>query len=218
MSGTVKVVIVDDEALIRAGLATILSAHPKIEVVGQAPDGKAGIELVRRVAPDVVLMDVQMPVMDGLAATKTIVADPTCRTAVVVLTTFHRADYLMEALRGGASGFLLKTDSPEHLSAAVLAAAAGDGLLSPEVTREVIARATASQRPAAAEPTYPPLTEREVEVMGLVSHGMNNDEIAQHLVIGRNTVKTHVSNLLTKLNLRDRVQIVIYAYDHGYAG
>ncbi|MCL2090382.1 MAG: response regulator transcription factor [Micrococcales bacterium] len=214
----VRVVVVDDEAMIRAGLAVILSTFDRIEVVGEAADGQAGVDLVRQVQPDVVLMDVQMPVLDGLAATRAIVADPRCHAAVIVLTTFHREDYLLAALQAGACGFLLKTDGPEHLSTAVLAAAAGDGLLSPEVTREVIARAVSAWSVPATDLTHPSLTEREVEVLRLVARGLSNDEIAAELFISRTTVKTHVSNLLAKLSLRDRVQIVLYAYEHGYAG
>lgn len=221
----VRVVIVDDEALMRAGLAVILSSFDQIEVVGQAADGQAGLDLVRQVQPDVVLMDVQMPVLDGLAATRAIVADPQCHAAVIMLTTFHREDYLQAALQAGACGFLLKTDGPEHLSTAVLAAAAGDGLLSPEVTRAVIARAVVGWPVApgtgaqarGAYPPHPALTEREIEVLRLVARGLSNDEIAAELVVARTTVKTHVSNLLAKLSLRDRVQVVRYAYEHGYA-
>ncbi|MCL2423531.1 MAG: response regulator transcription factor [Micrococcales bacterium] len=213
-----RVVVVDDEALIRAGLVTILSTFGRIEVVGQAADGQAGVDLVRRVQPDVVLMDVQMPVLDGLAATRAVVDDPRCHAAVIVLTTFHREDYLVAALRAGACGFLLKTDGTEHFSAAVFAAAAGDGLLSPEVTRDVIALAAASHVVPTPDLTHPPLTERETEVLRLVARGLSNHEIATELYVSRTTVKTHVSNIFTKLSLRNRVQAVIYAYEHGYVG
>ncbi len=220
MTPTVRVVLVDDQALLRAGIGTILSADPRIEVVGEAGTGAQAVEVVRSTRPDVVCMDVQMPDMDGLEATRRIVADPDVHAAVVVLTTFNREDYLVEALRAGAVGYLLKTSRPEQLTDAVLSAAAGEGLLSPEVTRAVIARAVA-ERPAAS-PRVPshvvPLTEREHEVLAAVARGLNNDEIAAELVVSRATVKTHVSNVLAKLGLRDRVQAVVYAHEHGLAG
>lgn len=219
MTATVRVVLVDDQALLRAGIGTILSAHPGIEVVGEAGTGAQAIDVVRQTRPDVVCMDVQMPDMDGLEATRRIVADPQVRAAVVVLTTFNREDYLVEALHAGAVGYLLKTSRPEQLTEAVLSAAAGEGLLSPEVTRAVIARAVAERRPTRPAPrTVVPLTEREQEVLALVARGLNNDEIAAELVVSRATVKTHVSNLLAKLGLRDRVQAVVYAHEHGLAG
>lgn len=219
MTATVRVVLVDDQALLRAGIGTILSAHPQIEVVGEAGTGSQALEVVRATRPDVVCMDVQMPDMDGLEATRRIVADPQLTAAVVVLTTFNREDYLVEALRAGAVGYLLKTSRPEQLTEAVLSAAAGEGLLSPEVTRAVIARAVAGRAPARTAPQpVVPLTERESEVLTLVARGLNNDEIAAELVVSRATVKTHVSNLLAKLGLRDRVQAVVYAHEHGLAG
>ncbi|GIG38685.1 response regulator [Cellulomonas phragmiteti] len=219
MTGTVRVVLVDDQALLRAGIGTILSAHPDIEVVGEAGTGAQALEVVRATRPDVVCMDVQMPDMDGLEATRRIVADPDLLAAVVVLTTFNREDYLVEALRAGAVGYLLKTSRPEQLTDAVLSAAAGEGLLSPEVTRAVIARAVAERAPARLAPQpVVPLTDREQEVLTLVARGLNNDEIAAELVVSRATVKTHVSNLLAKLGLRDRVQAVVYAHEHGLAG
>ncbi|KSW23714.1 response regulator transcription factor [Cellulomonas sp. B6] len=219
MTGPVRVVLVDDQALLRAGIGTILSAHPGIEVVGEAGTGAEAVDLVRATRPDVVCMDVQMPDMDGLEATRRLVADPDVLAAVVILTTFNREDYLVEALRAGAVGYLLKTSRPEQLTDAVLRAAAGEGLLAPEVTRAVIARAV-QDRPATrpAPEQVVPLTEREGEVLVLVARGLNNDEIAAELVVSRATVKTHVSNLLAKLGLRDRVQAVVYAHEHGLAG
>ncbi|ADG73767.1 two component transcriptional regulator, LuxR family [Cellulomonas flavigena DSM 20109] len=219
MTATVRVVLVDDQALLRAGIATILSAHPGIDVVGEAGTGAQALDVVRATRPDVVCMDVQMPDMDGLEATRRIVADPGLHAAVVVLTTFNREDYLVEALHAGAVGYLLKTSRPEQLTEAVLSAAAGEGLLSPEVTRAVIARAVAERRPARPAPQpVVPLTEREQDVLALVARGLNNDEIAAELVVSRATVKTHVSNLLAKLGLRDRVQAVVYAHEHGLTG
>ncbi|QGQ20164.1 response regulator [Cellulomonas sp. JZ18] len=219
MGERVRVVLVDDQALLRAGIGTILSAHPDLEVVGEASTGTEALEVVRATRPDVVCMDVQMPDMDGLEATRRIVADPDVHAAVVVLTTFNREDYLLEALRAGAVGYLLKTSRPEQLHEAVLSAAAGEGLLAPEVTRAVIARAVDARPPApATSAPLVPLTERETEVLVLVARGLNNDEIAAELVVSRATVKTHVSNVLAKLGLRDRVQAVVYAHEHGLVG
>jgi DNA-binding NarL/FixJ family response regulator len=219
----VRVLLADDQALLRAGLATILGASPDIEVVGQAGTGREAVELARALRPDVVCMDVQMPEMDGLEATRRIVADPDVTAGVLVLTTFNRDDYLLESLQAGAAGFLLKNSRPEQLADAVRAVAAGDALLSPEVTRSVIARAmtagSAPGRSGSAAPggsgSAPGLTERELEVLRLVARGLSNDEIAAELVLGRATVKTHVSNVLTKLGLRDRVQAVVYAFENG---
>lgn len=223
----VRVLLADDQALLRAGLATILGAAADLEVVGQAGTGREAVDLARALRPDVVCMDVQMPEMDGLEATRQIVADPGISAGVLVLTTFNRDDYLLESLQAGAAGFLLKNSRPEQLADAVRAVAAGDALLSPEVTRAVIARAMSAgsapgMRTTAAE-TAPGgdaavaagLTERETEVLRLVARGLSNDEIAAELVLGRATVKTHVSNVLMKLGLRDRVQAVVFAYRHG---
>lgn len=218
---TVRVVLVDDHALMREGIRTILSAQDDLEVVGEASDGESAVELVPTVDADVVCMDVEMPGMGGLEATRRLVADPAVTARVLVLTTFEREDYLLAALEAGASGFVLKNARPEQLVDAVRAIAAGDSLLSPEVTRAVIERAvagaaaTASATPA---PTLPEgLTDREVEVLRLLAQGLSNDEIAERLVVGRATVKTHVSNVLLKLGLRDRVQAVVFAHRHGLA-
>ena len=211
----VRVVLVDDQALLRAGIGTILQADPRIEVVGEAGDGAEAVAVVREQRPDVVCMDVQMPDMDGLEATRRIVADPDLHAAVVMLTTFNRDDYLVEALTAGAVGYLLKTSRPEQLTDAVLRAAAGEGLLAPEVTRAVIARAVEDRRTPLTGGPVVPLTEREEEVLALVARGLNNDEIAAELVVSRATVKTHVSNLLAKLGVRDRVQAVVWAHEHG---
>lgn len=231
----VRVVLVDDQPLLREGIATILDAQPGIAVVGQAATGAEALEVVAATEPDVVCMDVEMPGMDGLEATRRIIASTPEAPRILVLTTFNRDDYLLAALRAGASGFLLKTTRPEQLADAIRSVAAGDALLSPEVTRAVIERAVDSGELAAPAggpgrvrgpggsvpargPLAPGLTDREAEVLRLVATGMSNDEIAADLVIGRATVKTHVSNVLMKLHLRDRVQAVAYAYRHGIVG
>ncbi|ACQ81272.1 two component transcriptional regulator, LuxR family [Beutenbergia cavernae DSM 12333] len=216
----VRIVLVDDQVLLREGIATILGAQPGLEVVGQAGSGAEALDVVAGTQPDVVCMDVEMPGMDGIEATRRIVADPRSHARVLVLTTFNRDDYLHAALAAGASGFLLKTSRPDQLAAAVRSVAAGDALLSPEVTRAVIERAVAREAgpPPAPSPAAQALTERELVVLRLLARGLNNDEIAAELVVGRATVKTHVSNVLAKLQLRDRVQAVAYAYRHGLAG
>ena len=210
----IRVLIVDDQQLVRSGFRLILEAEDDLTVVGEAADGAEAVELARRSSPDVVLMDVQMPVMDGLAATRTITGGAT-GPAVVILTTFDRDDYVFEALRAGAAGFLLKNAPPERLVEAVRIVAAGDGLLAPEVTRRVIAEL--ARRPSTPDPAgvLAPLTDREREVLTLVAAGMSNAEIGAALYLGEATVKTHVSNMLLKLRLRDRVQAVILAYECG---
>lgn len=220
----VRVVLVDDHALMRQGISTILSAQPDIEVVGEASSGEEALELVPRVRPDVVCMDVEMPGMGGLEATKRLVADPAVEAFVLMLTTFEREDYLLAALDAGASGFLLKNTRPENLIQGVRSIAAGDALLAPELTRAVIRRAVTPGTATGSIPTtlagvFPEiLTEREAEVLVLMAEGLSNDEIAERLVVGRSTVKTHVSNVLMKLALRDRVQAVAFAYRHGLVG
>ncbi len=206
--------IVDDHAMVRSGFAMVLSAEDDIEVVGEAADGLQAIERARETRPDVVLMDVQMPHMDGIEATRHLVADDLGH--VVIVTTFDRDDYIFDALRAGASGFLLKNAGPEQLLDAVRAAGRGHALLAPEVTRRVIARMAGDRpadRPAPAELAR--LTAREHEVLVLLGRGLSNGEIAAELVLGEATVKTHVSNVLAKLHLRDRVQAVVYAYEAG---
>jgi DNA-binding NarL/FixJ family response regulator len=226
-AGGVRVVLVDDHALMRQGIRTILSLQAGIEVVGEASSGEEAVEVVARTRPDVVCMDVEMPGIGGLEATRRILAEPGATVQVLVLTTFEREDYLLAALEAGASGFLLKNSPPERLVAGVRAIAAGDALLAPELTRAVIERAVARERertPLAQPPvghgaqsgTAPEnLTARETEVLRLLAQGLSNDEIAELLVVGRATVKTHVSNVLTKLSLRDRVQAVAFAYRSG---
>ncbi|POH63306.1 DNA-binding response regulator [Cryobacterium zongtaii] len=231
MSAPIRVLLVDDQALVRAGFRIILESEPGIVVVGEAMDGAAAIRQAAALQPDVICMDVQMPGMDGLTATRAIVADPTSRAAVLVLTTFDREDYLFAALQHGASGFLLKNASPESLVEAVQVLARGDALLSPEITRRVIARfagtfsdsaPAAAPDAAAAHGAHRPepaavgmLTEREREVFELIALGLANAEIAGRLYLGEATVKTHVSKVLQKLDLRDRIQAVVYAYEHG---
>ncbi|MBF4588960.1 response regulator transcription factor [Curtobacterium sp. VKM Ac-1395] len=242
----VRVVLADDQVLVRAGFRVILESEPGISVVGEAADGAAAVDAVLTHRPDVVCLDVQMPGVDGIEAARRIAAleDP---PAVLVLTTFDNDDTLFQALDAGASGFLLKNASPEQLVDAVLTVAAGDALLAPDVTRRVISRATAgasagstagaaaaaaaaaassasasaSVSPAASAPdvaepcVVPGLTERETEVLQLLGRGLSNAEIAGLLFVGDATVKTHVSNVLQKLQLRDRVQAVVWAYEHG---
>lgn len=217
----IRVVLVDDHSLMRQGISTILSAQPDLDVVGEASSGEEALEVVRLARPDVVCMDVEMPGIGGLEATRRLVADPEVTAHILMLTTFEREDYLLAALDAGASGFLLKNARPEQLVDGVRAIAAGEALLAPELTRAVIERAVARDR--ASVTTTPgvipeELTDREVEVLRLMAEGLSNDEIAQTLVIGRATVKTHVSNVLMKLDLRDRVQAVAFAYRSGLVG
>ena len=219
----IRVVLVDDHALMRQGISTILSAQADIEVVGEASSGEEALEVVRLVRPDVVCMDVEMPGIGGLEATRQLVSDTDVTAHILMLTTFEREDYLLAALDAGASGFLLKNARPEHLVDGVRSIAAGEALLAPELTRAVIERAVARDRAestATASISVIPdeLTEREVEVLRLMAEGLSNDEIAAALVIGRATVKTHVSNVLMKLSLRDRVQAVAFAYRSGLVG
>lgn len=220
------IVLADDQELVRAGFRVILESEPGLRVVGEAADGAQAVDAVVRLRPDVVCLDVQMPGVDGLEAARRIAAldDP---PAVLVLTTFDHDDALFQALEAGASGFLLKNASPERLIEAVRTVAAGDALLAPDVTRRVISRATAtpslgsSRRPvasASAAVTAAGLTERETEVLRLLARGLSNAEIARELFVGDATVKTHVSNVLQKLALRDRIQAVVWAFEQGVAG
>ncbi len=211
-----RVLIVEDDALMRAGLRGILEREAALEVVGEAQDGREALAHARRTRPDVVLMDIRMPGMDGISATREVLA-ALPETRVMILTTFEQDDYIFGALRAGASGFLLKRTRPEELVAAIHTVAAGDSLLSPSVTSRVIARM--AQRPeVGAEGGAERLTTREREVLRLVARGLSNAEIAAELVIEESTVKTHTKRLVSKLGLRDRVQVVIYAYEHGLAG
>lgn len=217
---TTRVIIVDDQAMVRAGFAALLAAQSDIDVVGEAPDGRQGIEVSRSSHPDVVLMDVRMPEMDGLEAARQLLAPPPGvihRPKVLMLTTFDVDDYVYEALRAGASGFLLKDAPPADLISAVRIVAQGDALLAPSVTRRLIAD-FARQRPA---PRRDPalrlrgLTPRETEVLELIARGLSNAEIAAALVLAEQTVKSHIGRVLAKLGLRDRAQAVIFAYESG---
>ena len=211
----VRVLLVDDDDLMRAGLTAVLSSDESIDVVGEAPDGRAAVDRAIELRPDVVLMDVRMPGLDGIAATRELLAvSPDVR--VVVLTTFEQDDYIFGALSAGASGFLLKRTRPEELIAAIHTVAAGDSLLSPSVTRTVIQRVAGQPAPdAAAEARLDELTARERDVLELIARGLSNGEIAATLVIEESTVKTHVRHILRKLRLRDRVQAVIFGYESG---
>jgi DNA-binding NarL/FixJ family response regulator len=215
----IRVLVCDDQALVRTGFVTILDAQDDLEVVGEAADGRAAVALARRLRPDVVVMDIRMPVLDGIEATRQLagpgVAEPV-RTLVV--TTFNLDEYVFAALRAGASGFLLKDATPQQLIAGVRTVAAGEALLAPAVTRQLIGRFGTRVRPAepqvSAERVLAP---RELEVLRLIATGLSNAEIAATLVISAETVKTYVSRILTKLDLRDRVQAVVYAYRNGLA-
>jgi DNA-binding NarL/FixJ family response regulator len=213
----VRVLLVDDDDLMRAGLRSVLSSDETIDVVGEAGDGRDAVECVRKLGPDVVLMDVRMPNLDGIAATREVL-DARPEAKVVILTTFEEDDYIFGALRAGASGFLLKRTSPEDLIGGLHTVAAGDSLLSPSVTRRVVERMAgqpAAAPDAAASARLQELTPREREVLELVARGLSNSEIAAAFVIEESTVKTHVKRILMKLRLRDRVQAVIFAYESG---
>ena len=214
----IRVAVADDQHLVRAGLRAMLDNVDDIMLVGEAADGRAAVDLARRDRPDVLLMDVRMPVMDGIEATRRIVADPaTSGVKVVVLTTFDVDEYVYGALRAGASGFLLKDAPPEQVFAAVRVVAAGDALIDPTVTRRLIAEF--ARRPNAAQPRPLPglthLTERETEVLALVGRGLSNAEIAARLVVSHATAKTHVARIFAKLQARDRAQLVVLAYESG---
>jgi DNA-binding NarL/FixJ family response regulator len=216
----ISVLLADDQALVRAGFRALLNAEPDIRVVAEAADGLEAVRQAQATRPDVVLMDIRMPGVDGLEATKQIAADPgLAGTRVVILTTFELDEYVFEALRTGASGFLVKDTEPVELLRGVRAVAAGDALLSPSVTRRVIGQfavAPGQSRPAASPPSeLEQLTDREREVLVLVAEGLSNDEIAARLVISPATAKTHVSRTMNKLGARDRAQLVVMAYEGG---
>jgi DNA-binding NarL/FixJ family response regulator len=211
----IRVLLVDDDDLMRAGLRAVLSSDETVEVVGEAGSGRAAVEQVRSLRPDLVLMDVRMPDLDGISATREVLAaSPDVK--VVILTTFEQDDYIFGALNAGASGFLLKRTGPEELLAAIQTVAAGDSLLSPSVTRTVIDRMARQPTPElGAARLLDDLTPREREVLSLLARGLSNSEIASELVIEESTAKTHVRRILMKLRLRDRIQAVIFAYESG---
>ena len=212
---SIRVAIADDEGVVRGGLRMILEAETDIEVVGDADDGRQGIELVRLARPDVALFDIRMPNLDGIAAARTLTGEGT-DTRIVMLTTFDQDEYLYEALRAGTSGFLLKAAPPEQIVAAVRTVAAGDALLAPSVTRRVIeAFAERGPPPKALATSLEELTARELEVLSHLARGESNAEIARAFVVEESTVKTHVARVLMKLGLRDRVQAVVFAYESG---
>ncbi|SNQ48835.1 Uncharacterized transcriptional regulatory protein YxjL [Frankia canadensis] len=212
----IRVVIADDQPLVRLGLRVLIETEDDLELVGEAEDGRAAVDVVRATRPDVALLDIRMPVLDGLAALRAIVAEPDLAgTRVVMVTTFEVDEYVFAALRGGASGFLLKDAEAADLLRAIRVVAAGDSLLSPTVTRLVIE--TFARRPTLDAPDLRGLTEREREVMGLVGRGLSNDEIAAHLVISPATARTHVSRVMVKLAARDRAQLAVLAGQAGLA-
>jgi DNA-binding NarL/FixJ family response regulator len=213
---TIRVAVVDDQALMRDGFTLILEAQPDLEVVGDADNGRSGVDLCRRTRPDVVLMDIRMPVMDGIEATRLISSDETLDTKVLVLTTFDLDEYVYAALRAGASGYLLKDTPAKELVAAVRVIAQGEALLSPSVTRRLIEEFARQPEPETVTISLPDdLTDREREALELLAQGLSNREIATRMYISEATAKTHVSRLLTKLGVRDRVQAVVLAYESG---
>ena len=211
----IRVLIADDQAVVRGGLRMILEAQEDIEVVGEAADGAEALEQMRTLDPDVALMDIRMPALDGIEATRR-VAHTGAGTRVLVLTTYGMDEYVYDALKAGAAGFLVKTDSPERLVDAVRVVASGEALLAPDVTRRLIDGFVAGRRPnAPAPPELEELTARELEVLTLIARGQSNAEIAGRLFVSEGTVKTHVARVLSKLGLRDRVQAVVFAYECG---
>jgi RNA polymerase sigma factor (sigma-70 family) len=212
----IRLLLADDQALVRAGFRALLDAEPDVEVVGEASHGREAVELARALVPDVVLMDVRMPELDGLATTRAIADDEALAAVhIVILTTFEQDEYVFEALRAGASGFLVKDTEPADLVRAVRAVAAGDALLSPGVTRRLIEEYASHAKGSDVAPALDELTEREREVMALVAEGLSNEEIAQKLFVSPATAKTHVSRAMVKLRARDRAQLVVFAYESG---
>lgn len=212
----IRVLLVDDQALLRAGFRALIEAEDDLEVVGEAGDGEAAVAAARETRPDVVLMDVRMPKVDGLEATRQISTDPLLTdTRVIILTTFELDEYVFDALRNGASGFLLKDTEPVDLLAGIRVVASGDALMSPSVTRRLIAEFASRSRPAASTDVLDVLTEREREIVGLVGEGLTNAEIAERLFVSPATAKTHVSRAMTKLQVRDRAHLVVVAYETG---
>ncbi|MEU0932495.1 response regulator transcription factor [Embleya sp. NPDC005971] len=221
MTDPIRVLVADDQALLRGALHLLIDAAPDLTAVGEATDGAHALDLVRETRPDVVLMDIRMPGVDGLEATRRITASPdTCASRVLILTTFDLDEYVYAALRAGASGFLLKETPPAELLTAIRVVAAGDALIAPSVTRRLIAEFANRPEPAQRPHTGPDagLTDREREVLALIGRGLSNTEIAAHLHVSPSTVKTHVGRLLMKLGARDRAQLVIVAYETGLVG
>jgi DNA-binding NarL/FixJ family response regulator len=215
-AATIRVLLADDQVLVRAGFKSLLDAQPGIEVVGEASDGEEAVRLARELVPGVVLMDIRMPGMDGLEATRQIAADQRLDgVKIVILTTFDLDEYVFEAIRVGASGFLVKDTEPVELIHGVRAVAQGDALLSPGVTRRLIAEFAARAKEPMPATELDVLTDREREVMGLVGAGLSNEQIAERLVVSPATAKTHVSRAMVKLNARDRAQLVVFAYESG---
>jgi DNA-binding NarL/FixJ family response regulator len=212
---TIRVLIADDQQLVRSGFRMILESEQDVEVVAEAADGQQAVSEARRARPDVALMDLRMPVMDGIAATAAIVGDAELPTRVLVVTTFDTDEHVYAALQAGASGFLLKDAPPDELASAVRLIAAGEALLAPSVTRRVIEEFARVSHDPGARAALHDLTERELDVLRLVARGLSNTEIADRLVIGKTTVKTHVGNILMKLDVRDRAQAVVAAYESG---
>src|SRR5215212_9671098 len=210
---SISVLIADDQELVRTGFRAILGPEPDIEVVGEAGDGRQAIDAAGRLSPDVVLMDIRMPGLDGLAATRRIVTGPNSKPRVLILTTFDLDEYVFEALRSGASGFMLKDNPADQLITAIRVVAEGEALLAPQITRRLISQFTRSRPSTAMPEQLQTLTERETEVLKLVGRGLSNSEIAGELHVAETTVRTHVGHLLTKLGLRDRVQAVVLAYE-----
>ncbi|MBT2469582.1 response regulator transcription factor [Streptomyces sp. ISL-66] len=216
MTAPIKVMIADDQMMVRQGFTVLLNAQPDIEVVGQAVDGAEAVAKVAELVPDVVLMDIRMPGMGGIEATSLITGTPGSAVKVLVLTTFDLDEYVYEALRAGASGFLLKDASADQLAEAVRVIAAGEALLAPNITRRLITEFSRLGAPRAPSKTrIEELTDRETEVLSLVAQGMSNAEIARHLILAEQTVKTHVGRILVKLGLRDRTQAAVFAYETG---
>jgi DNA-binding NarL/FixJ family response regulator len=214
----IRILVADDQMLVRAGFRSLLDAEDDVEVVAEAADGEQAIKLTAQYRPDVVLMDIRMPGLDGLEASRRILADPALEgVRIVILTTFEADEYIFEAIRLGASGFLVKDTEPADLIKAIRVVAGGESLLSPGVTRRLIAEFAKRAKEPLALPAIGELTEREREVMGLVGLGLSNDEIAQRLVVSPATAKTHVSRIMIKLGARDRAQLVVFAYESGMA-